>query len=254
MKVFVTYYLPDPSYSKDELNQAQERGVGGDRLYCALQQQSGETVVDGINSAGGRAVAHEFDLGEVKNITELFDLCEKELGPVDILVNNHTHCALETFDPALVREDIVLTNAESIDRHFAVNARACALMIREYIQRHIDRQANWGRIINLTTVLGHGANISYAASKRALVSYSMSAAEELGKYGVTVNVVCPGATQTGYITPENEEWHVKKTPLGRLGYSEDIADVITFLASEQARWLTGQLIYASGGFLRFMSE
>ena len=127
-------------------------------------------------------------------------------------------------------------------------------MIREYIQRHIDRQANWGRIINLTTVLGHGANISYAASKRALVSYSMSAAEELGKYGVTVNVVCPGATQTGYITPENEEWIVKKTPLGRLGNSEDIADVITFLASEQARWLTGQLIYASGGFLRFMSE
>ena len=79
-------------------------------------------------------------------------------------------------------------------------------------------------------------------------------AEELGKYGVTVNVVCPGATQTGYITPENEEWHVKETPLGRLGYSEDIADVITFLVSEQARWLTGQLIYASGGFLRFMSE
>ena len=127
-------------------------------------------------------------------------------------------------------------------------------MMREYIQRRIDRQANWGRIINLTTVLGHAANVSYAASKRALVSYSMSAAEELGKYGVTVNVVCPGATQTGYITPENEEWHVKRNPLGRLGYSEDIADVITFLTSEQARWLTGQLIYASGGFLRFLSE
>ncbi len=254
VKVFVTYYLPESSYTKDELDQAQKAGVGGDRLYCALQQQSGETVVNDINSAGGRAVAHEFDLGEAKNIPRLFNLCEKELGPVDILINNHTHCALETFDPALVQEDIVLVNAESIDRHFAVNARACALMMREYIQRHIDRQANWGRIINLTTVLGHAANVSYAASKRALVSYSMSAAEELGKYGVTVNVVCPGATQTGYITPENEEWHVKKTPLGRLGYSEDIADVITFLASEQARWLTGQLIYASGGFLRFMSE
>ncbi len=70
----------------------------------------------------------------------------------------------------------------------------------------------------------------------------------------TIKLGCPGATQTGYITPENEEWIIKKTPLGRLGYSEDMADVITFLASEQGRWLTGQLIYASGGFLKFMSE
>lgn len=254
VKVFITYYLPDCSYPKNELDEAQKAGIGGDRLYCAMQQQSGETVVNAIHSSGGTAVAHEFDLGEVKNNGKLFDLCEKELGPVDILINNHTHCVLETFDPASVRDGIILTNAESIDRHFAVNARACALMMREYIQRHIDRQANWGRIINLTTVLGHATNVSYAASKRALVSYSMSAAEELGKYGVTVNVVCPGATQTGYITPENEEWIIQKTPLGRLGHSEDVADVITFLASEQGRWLTGQLIYASGGFLKFMSE
>ena len=77
VKVFVTYYLPDPSYSKDELDEAQKNGVGGDRLYCARQQQSGEMVVDDINSAGGRAVAREFDLGEIKNIVKLFDLCEK---------------------------------------------------------------------------------------------------------------------------------------------------------------------------------
>ena len=254
VNVFITYYLTDCSYSKDELEEARKSGVGGDRLYCAMQQQSGETVVDAIHSVGGNAVAHEFDLGEVNNIVKLFNLCEKELGPVDILINNHTHCVLETFDPASVQDGIFLTNAESIDRHFAVNARACALIMREYIQRHIDRQANWRRIINLTTVLGHAKNVSYAASKRALVSYSMSAAEELGKYGVTVNVVCPGATQTGYITPENEEWIIHKTPLGRLGYSEDVSDVITFLVSEQGRWLTGQLIYASGGFLKYMSE
>lgn len=254
VKVFVTYYLTDCPYSKDELEEARKTGVGGDRLYCAMQQQSGETVVDAIHSVGGTAVAHEFDLGEVNNIVKLFDLCEKELGPVGILINNHTHCVLETFDPASVQDGIVMTNAESIDRHFAVNARACALMMREYLQRHIERKAHWGRIINLTTVLGHARNVSYAASKHAQVSYSMSASQEMGKYGITVNVVCPGATQTGYITPENEEWIIQKTPLGRLGYSEDVADVITFLASEQGRWLTGQLIYASGGFLRFMSE
>jgi len=96
--------------------------------------------------------------------------------------------------------------------------------------------------------------VSYAASKRALVSYSLSAAQEMGKYGITVNVVCPGATQTGYITPENEDKLTAKTPLQRIGQPEDVADVIVFLASEQARWVTGQLIYASGGFLMYLNE
>lgn len=161
---------------------------------------------------------------------------------------------LETFDPALVQDGIALTNAESIDRHFAVNARACALLMREYLQRHLAREARWGRIINLTTVLRHSRNVSYAASKRALVSYTMSAAEEMGKYGITANVVCPGPTQTGYITPESAAELVARTPLGRLGLPEDVADVITFLASEQGHWLTGQLLYASGGFLMYMNE
>jgi len=253
-KVFITYYLPDTSYSGNELDDARKAGIGGDKLYSAMQHQSGDVVVDSILAEGGTSIAHEFDLADANNIVKLFDLCEENFGPVDILVNNHTHCVPETFDPAMVQEGIVLTNAESIDRHFAVNARACALMMSEYLQRYLERKANSGRIINLTTVLGHARNVSYAASKRALVSYSMSAAEEMGKYGITVNVVCPGATQTGYIPPENEDWIIRKTPLGRLGYPDDIADVITFLTSEQARWLTGQLIYASGGFLRFMNE
>lgn len=253
-KVFITYYLPETSFSENELDDARKAGIGGDKLYSAMQRQSGDVVVESIRSDGGISIGQEFDLVDVNNIVKMFDLCEQELGPVDILINNHTHCVLETFDPSAVQDSIILTNAESIDRHFAVNARACALMMREYLGRFIDRKATSGRIINLTTVLGHAQNVSYAASKRALVSYSMSAAEEMGKYGITVNVVCPGATQTGYIPPDSEEWIIQKTPLERLGYPEDIADVITFLTSEQARWLTGQLIYASGGFLRFLHE
>ena len=211
-------------------------------------------IVEEIQAAGGTAVSQEFDLADINNIQLLFDSCQEKLGPVDILVINHAHCQTETFDPKAVSKTISLTDPESIDRHFQVNARAPALMMREYLDRYLARSADSGRIINLTTVLGHAGNISYAASKRALVSYSMSAAEEMGKYGITVNVVCPGATQTGYITPESEEWIINETPLGRLGQPEEIADVITFLASEQARWLTGQLIYASGGFLRFLNE
>lgn len=256
-KVFITYYLPDSPYSKDELEEAKRVGVGSDQLYVAMQQESSEAVLNDIQSRGGIAVAHEFDLGKVDNIGKLYNICESELGSVDILVNNHAHCVLETFDPAVVTDDhpqIFLTSAEGIDRHFAVNARACALMMREYLQRYIGREARWGRIINLTTVLAHSRNVSYAASKRALVSYSLSATQEMGKYGITVNVVCPGATQTGYITPENEDKLAARTPLQRIGQPEDVADVIVFLASEQARWLTGQLIYASGGFLTYLNE
>jgi 3-oxoacyl-[acyl-carrier protein] reductase len=256
-RVFVTYYRPETTFDHYDLEEAKRKGVGGAALYAAMQQQSGQTVVESIVGSGGVAVGQELDLGRVENVERLFDLCEEQLGPVDILINNHTHFEADTFDPAAVSEgfpDVSLTDAKVIDRHFAVNARACALLMRGYLRRHIERGADWGRIVNLTTVLGHPSAISYAASKRALVSYSMSAAEEMGKYGVTVNVVCPGATQTGYIAPENEPDLVERTPLGRLGLPEDVADVIVFLVSDQAHWLTGQLIYASGGFLTYMSE
>jgi 3-oxoacyl-[acyl-carrier protein] reductase len=256
-RVFITYYIPEFPYSPSELAEAYRKGVGGWQLYSAMQAQPADVVVKEIRDRGGIAKAQEFDLGVADNIDRLFDACEDEIGPVDILISNHTHCVYETFDPSLVEEGksgVNLLNAESIDRHFAVNACACALMMKEYLQRYISRKAQWGRIVNLTTVHAHPRNVSYAASKQALLSYSLSAALEMGKYGITVNVVCPGATQTGYITPENEPWIVQRTPLGRLGMPEDVADVIVFLVSEQAHWLTGQLIYASGGFLYYSHE
>jgi len=140
--------------------------------------------------------------------------------------------------------------AASIDRHFSINARAYALLMAEYVKRYIARRASHGRIINLSTDAAHShpGNVNYAASKHAVESFSRSAAAELGKYGITVNVVAPGPTQTGYITPEAEAEIVDKTPLRRLGRPEDVADVIVLLASEQARWLTGQLLYVGGGW------
>jgi 3-oxoacyl-[acyl-carrier protein] reductase len=92
------------------------------------------------------------------------------------------------------------------------------------------------------------ANVSYAASKHAIESYSRSAAAELGKYGITVNIIAPGPVQTGYIPPEAEAEIAAGTPLGRVGQPDDVAGVIVFLASEQARWMTGQLLYVGGGW------
>jgi 3-oxoacyl-[acyl-carrier protein] reductase len=252
-KVFITYYREPCRYSDAELNRAREAGVGGDLLYQAMQQQSAGPLLKQIRSQGGVAVAQETDLADPANIPLLFDLCEAELGPVDVLVNNHTYCVLETFDPALITGQglgVHLISAAGIDAHFAVNARAYALMMSEYLQRYLKRQAKSGRIINMSTDAAHAheANVSYAASKHAIESYSRSAAAEIGKYGITVNVVAPGPIQTGYITPAQEAEIAAGTPLGRVGRPADVADVILFLASEQAHWLTGQLLYVGGGW------
>lgn len=253
VKVFLTYYREASAYTAEELDAAKRSGEGGVPLYRANQQQTAEGVAEAIRMSGGVAATFEADLSIVENIPELFRRCEAELGPVDILVNNHTYCAPDTFDPALVTPagfNLHLVSADDVDRNVAVNTRAYVLLMSEYTRRVLERRTNWGRIINMSTDAAHAhvANVSYAASKHAIESYSRSAAAELGKYGVTVNVVAPGSIQTGYITPEQEDTIASGTPLGRVGQPKDVADVIVFLASEQARWLTGQLFYVGGGW------
>jgi 3-oxoacyl-[acyl-carrier protein] reductase len=252
-KTFITYYRPPATYSATELVSARQTQVGGPVLYEAMQQQPADPLVREIAERGGAAAAWEADLADAANIPRLFDACEAQLGPVDVLVNNHTHCVLETFDPALVTDEGFATHfvsAAEIDRHFTVNARAYALLMAEYLLRYRQRGATVGRIINVSTDAAHAhtANVSYAASKHAIESYSRSAAAELGKYGITVNVVAPGPIQTGYIEPEQERQIAANTPLGRVGRPADVADVIVFLASRQSHWLTGQLLYAGGGW------
>lgn len=252
-RVFLTYYRPPNPPDEIRLQNAIQNGIGGPELYAARQAQDAAIVLEQIAALGGQAAAWEADLGDPANIPVLFERCERRFGAVDILVNNHTFCELETFDPALVKQTgfpVSLPSPERIDAHFAVNARGYALLMSEYVQRYLKRGAKWGRIINLSTDAAHAhvANVSYAASKHAIESYSRSAAVELGKYGITVNIVAPGPIQTGYITPEAEVEIAAGTPLGRVGEPDDVAEVIVFLASEQAHWLTGQLLYAGGGW------
>jgi 3-oxoacyl-[acyl-carrier protein] reductase len=250
--VFITYYRGVCKYSEAELRNAVQAHIGGDVLYRALQQMPADLLVAQIQAAGGVAQAHEVDLANHDNIPVLFDLCQESLGSVDVLVNNHTYCVLETFDPARVSDQgsgIHLISSQGIDAHLAINTRAYALLMAEYLRRYLKRQATWGRIINISTDAAHAhtANVSYAASKHAIESYSRSAASEMGKYGITVNIIAPGPIQTGYITPENEAKWAKEASMQRIGQPEDVADVAVFLASDQARWLTGQLLYVGGG-------
>ncbi len=253
VKVFASFFRPPCPYSETELKRAEKTGIGGDILYQAMQQKPISHLVNQFKDAGMTISTLEADLADESNISKLFEVCEEELGPVDILINNHTHCVLETFDPEQTSTEgsgIFLSTAANIDAHFVINSRAYALLMQAYLKQYLKNGLNWGRIVNTSTDAAHchPLNISYAASKHAIESYSRSAACELGKYGITVNVIAPGPVQTGYILPEDEEALAKSTPLGRVGNPEDIADVTIFLCSEQARWLTGQLLYVGGGY------
>jgi len=251
-KVFLTYFRDDCTYSNEELEKAKKNNIPGDTLYRAKQQNSTDEIEMKISSNNGVVFSLEMDLGNIENIPNLFDLCEEKIGPIDILINNHTYCFLETFDEelSLKSEDIQMISSEEIEKHFRINSQSYALMMSEYVKRFLKRKAEWGRIVNISTDAAHShpGNVSYAASKHAIESYSRSAAVELGKYGITINIVAPGPIQTGYIEPELEESIIEETPLRRIGQPEDVASVVTFLASEQAKWLTGQLLYVGGGW------
>jgi 3-oxoacyl-[acyl-carrier protein] reductase len=252
-KVFVTFLRPASTYTAIQLEQALRDPVGGDVLYQAHRQQNADDVLARVTKAGGLASSVELDLADAGSPALAFDYCERHFGGVEILVCNHAYCVAASFDPTqttLVEGTVGLATAASIDAHFAVNTRAVALLMSEFARRHVEAGRRWGRIVNISTdaAHAHSANISYAASKHALESYSRSAACEMGKYGITVNVVAPGPTQTGWITPSIEADEIRHTPLGRIGLPEDIADVVVFLASHQARWVTGQLLYVGGGY------
>ncbi len=176
--------------------------------YNTMRAKSADEVVQAIRAIGGQAEAVEADLSDVTTIHMLFDRAEALFGTVDILVNNADHCEQNTFiptsqlGPTAVAPDgypTLTITAETNDRHFAVNSRAVALMMAEYARRRIEHGKHWGRIINISTdgAPGFPGTISYGASKYAAESYTRAAASELGRFGITANIVSPGPIQTG---------------------------------------------------------
>lgn len=255
--VFINYLRMPPLGALQE-EQDRNETTPGLAFYNAMRTKTAEQVLDVIREQGGKAEALEADLADPATIPLLFDKAEAAFGSVDILINNADYCEADTFIPHQFLGTTQSTpagyavasfTAKSHDQHFAINSRAGALMMAEFARRHVERGKQWGRIINLSTdgAPAFAHEVSYGASKYAMESYSRAAAKELGQFGITVNIVSPGPIQTGYISPELEPQVIANIPLGRVGQPDDVADVIVFLASEQARWLTGQVLFVGGG-------
>jgi 3-oxoacyl-[acyl-carrier protein] reductase len=257
-KVLISYFRGGAEgYGEVSEEEAKAATSPGRAYYYKMQTKSADEVTKAIGDFGGECSAFETDLAEPGNIGRLFDRAEEVFGPVDVVVNNAAYCKCDTFIPAdelknqllfLGQYPKVTINAESHDAQFAVNSRAVALMMAEYARRYIARKAAWGRIINISSdgARGFGEVVSYYASKWAGESLTRAAAIELGPYGITVNVISPGCVNTGYLPAEMEEL-AKGYPVRRLGKPEDIANAVVFMASEQADWITGQVLQVGGG-------
>lgn len=254
--IFLHYYR---DLRKGSQPRNAEGGPPGEAFYRAQGAKDAGEVLASLAEFGVRTASWEADLSNPEATPTLFDRAESTLGPVEVLVNNAASWAADTFVPeaqelpnpgveAWTDRPAQIT-AQSFETNFAVNTRATTLLMKVFANRHISAGRTWGRIINISTDAAgcFPSEISYGASKFATESYSRSAAKELGQFGITVNIIAPGPVQTGWITPSIEETAIASTPLGRIGHPEDIADVVLFLASEQARWVTGQLIYVGGG-------
>lgn len=247
-RVFVTYLrLPEPRRASGEWS----------RSYDEVRATASDEVIARIRADDSQAAALEADLADAGVPADLFNHAEDALGPVEILVNNADHCSSDTFLPeghahglSTGGETMHTLTAESFDAHAAVNARAPALLMSEFARRHLERGGNWGRIVNVSTdgSPGFPTEVSYGATKHALESFTRAGAHELGPLGITVNCVSPGPIQTGYISPEKERSIAETTPLRRVGRPNDVADVIAFLCSDAARWLTGQTLFVGGGW------
>jgi 3-oxoacyl-[acyl-carrier protein] reductase len=215
--------------------------------YRANRARNAGEVVEAIRNGGGRAAAVEADLNHPETPSRLFDCAERELGPVDILINNASGWVSDSFAGAgeHMGMSMARVSAATHDQVFGVDARGGALMIAELARRHIERKAGWGRIVGLTSggPLGFPGEVSYGAAKAALENYTMAAAFELAPVGVTANVVYPPVTDTGWVTNEVRE-HVKgRSDLIHIVSPEDVADVILFLCSDVARLITANVIH-----------
>jgi 3-oxoacyl-[acyl-carrier protein] reductase len=219
--------------------------ASGVEVAClSRSEQSSGAIAAEIVAQGGKSKAYACDVADAVAVKAVCERITAEFGHIDILVNN----AGITADGMMFRmsddawNSVIATNLSSIF-HFS---RALGFPMSKN---------RWGRIINISSVIGlmgNAGQANYAAAKAGVLGLTKSMAKEMGSRGVTVNSVCPGFIQTDMtdkLTPEQKEGILQFVPLKRLGQPEEIAHMVSFLASEEAAYITGQSLAVDGGMV-----
>jgi 3-oxoacyl-[acyl-carrier protein] reductase len=207
--------------------------------------EGAKKVVAAIEAAGGKAIAIQANVSDPASIGGLIQTVAKQLGPIDILVNNAGVYEFGTIDKV---------TPEHFHKQFDLNVLGLLLTTQAALEQFAPQG---GSIINIGSIVGKmpGAGAAvYNATKGAVDSITVTLSKELGPRGIRVNSLNPGMIETegtqtaGIIGSDFETQIAAGTPLGRIGQPKDVADVAVFLASNDSGWVTGQTIYAAGGF------
>lgn len=217
--------------------------AGADVLITARTNVAdAEAVAEAVRETGTKGVAATCDVADAASVEKLFATAIAELGRVDVLVNN----------AGITRDGLLLRMSED-DWDAVLNANLKGTFLCTRTAAKIMIKQRWGRIINITSVMGQVGNpgqANYSASKAGIIGFTRTVARELGGRNVTVNAVAPGFIETNMTDALSETVRaevLKKIPLGRLGSPDDIGGAVAFLASDAAAYITGQVITVDGG-------
>lgn len=208
------------------------------------QVESAQKVVTEIINNGGNAIAVQSDITNPNEVTEMFNQIESELGNVNILINN----------AGIIKDSLLIRmSEEDWDEVINLDLRSAFLCTKAALRSMLRER--WGRIINVGSVIGlrgQKGQANYAAAKAGLVGLTQTVAIEVASRNITVNYVAPGYVETDiveHLSPERKAQILSRVPLGRFAQPDEIASMITFLVSDEASYITSQIIAVDGGMM-----
>jgi len=216
--------------------------AGAAVVVSDILEEEAEAVAGEIKSAGGKSLACLADVSSAADVARLVDITVKAYGRIDILVNN----AGIARDQLLVR-----MSEEDWDKVLDVDLKSVFLCTKAVLRYMLKKR--WGRIISLSSiagVMGNPGQANYASAKAGVIGFTRTVAKEVGSHSITVNAVAPGFIETDMTKQIKEEQRqeIKELiPLNRFGTPRDVAEVVAFLASEEAGYITGQVLSVNGG-------